>query len=338
MLKSAIKYINWRIQTVRKRVLVLRVFLAIRVQRFIVLWVLLELNFLAFISILSKSITFKTSNKTLNYFLIQAVGRGIILIVIFMFLMRVSYVMLRLLYFLALLIKLGGVPFHSWYLRLIQKLSWEIIWVLSIWQKFIPLLIMCKPRFNLLLLTGVLRVGLSRISRISQKNVKKILGLSSIFSLGWVLVSFDFNKFVWVQFILGYGGSLLVLLSGFILSNHGVSQDFNKLANTSNLLIFFLGFLIISGIPPFIGFFLKIIIIFNLIESRIGVRLLFLIFSLLLIFVYLNIIFLLFTFVVKKFSFSRLINQRSHFFLDLLVLNLGLRALFLINFCNLLRK
>ena len=84
MLKSAIKYINWRIQTVRKRVLVLRVFLAIRVQRFIVLWVLLELNFLAFISILSKSTTFKTSNKTLNYFLIQAVGRGIILIVIFM--------------------------------------------------------------------------------------------------------------------------------------------------------------------------------------------------------------------------------------------------------------
>lgn len=91
----------------------LRVFLAIRVQRFIVLWVLLELNFLAFISILSKSTTFKTSNKTLNYFLIQAVGRGIILIVIFMFLMLVSYVMLRLLYFLALLIKLGGVPFHS---------------------------------------------------------------------------------------------------------------------------------------------------------------------------------------------------------------------------------
>ncbi len=164
------------------------------------------------------------------------------------------------------------------------------------------------------------------------------MGLSSIFSLGWVLVSFDFNKFVWVQFILGYGASLLVLLSGFILSNHGASQDFNKLANTSNLLIFFLGVLIISGIPPFIGFFLKIIIIFNLIESRIGVRLLFLIFSLLLIFVYLNIIFLLFTFVVKKFSFSRLINQRSHFFLDLLVLNLGLRALFLINFCNLLRK
>ena len=255
-----------------------------------------------------------------------------------MFLMRATLAFLARLYFLALLLKLGGVPFHNWYLRLVQKLSWGIIWVLSIWQKLIPLIIVRKPGFRVLMIAGGLSVSLSRVASISQKNVKKILGLSSIFSLGWVLVSFDFNAFVWGQFMLGYGLSLIVLLGGFSLINHGVSQDFNKFVGRTNLIIFFSGFLIVSGIPPFIGFFLKILILFGLIQKRVWFRLIFLIFSLLFIYVYVNIIFLLLTFVVKNFSFLKLTAERKGYFLDLLVINLGLIAISLIRFCNLLHK
>jgi NADH:ubiquinone oxidoreductase subunit 2 (subunit N) len=53
-----------------------------------------------------------------------------------------------------------------------------------------------KPGFKLLILAGVLRVRVRRVLSISQKNVKKILGLSSVFSLGWVLVSFDFRQLI----------------------------------------------------------------------------------------------------------------------------------------------
>lgn len=264
----------------------------------------------------------------------QAIGRGLILIVIFIFLMRVSYILLVLIYFLALLIKLGGVPFHNWYLKLVQKLSWEIIWVLSVWQKLIPLLILSKPRFNLMLLASVLRVALSSISRISQKNIKKILGLSSIFSLGWILASFELRKTIWLQFILGYGVRLAILLGRFVLRNHGISQNFNKAFRSSHLVIFFSGFLMLRGIPPFVGFFLKILILFDLIHLSLILVLVFLVFSVILIFVYLNIAFLLFTFVVNKLSFSRLINGSGYFFSDLVILNLFLRILFLINFCN----
>jgi hypothetical protein len=89
--------------------------------------VLLELNFLSFIAILNKSPVFKVSNKTLNYFLVQSVGRGLILIVIFMLLLCGSNSTLFTIYFLALLLKLGGAPFHAWYLSLVQKLSWFLI-------------------------------------------------------------------------------------------------------------------------------------------------------------------------------------------------------------------
>lgn len=265
-------------------------------------------------------------------------GRGLILIVIFIFILRISYSLLGGLYFLALLLKLGGAPFHNWYLSLVQKLSWEIIWVLSIWQKLIPLLIIRKPRFGLLILARILRVRVRRIVRLAQKNVKKILGLSSIFSLGWVLVSFDFRKIIWVQFMVGYGASLLVLLGRLSLSTHSKTQDFLKTMKTSNLIIFFLGFLIVRGIPPFVGFFLKILILFNLVQRSVGLSLIFLIFRLLFIFVYLNVVFLLFTFVTKKYSLNTFISESGYYLIDLVVLNVVLNVFFLISFCNLLHK
>ena len=126
-----------------------------------------------------------------------------------------------------------------------------------------------KPGFELLIIAGGLSVSLRRIASISQKNVKKILGLSSIFSLGWVLVSFDFDVLIWTQFMSGYGVSLLVLLRGLSLVNHEASLDFNKFVGGVNLIVFFSGFLIIRGIPPFIGFFLKMLILFKLIEKRV---------------------------------------------------------------------
>jgi NADH:ubiquinone oxidoreductase subunit 2 (subunit N) len=338
MRTSAVKYINWRLQSSAKLVLFFRVFISFGIQRFIVVWVLLEVNFLAFVAILTKSSFLKYSNKTLNYFLVQAIGRGLVLIIVFITLLQISFFLLIIIYFLSLLIKLGGAPFHAWYLRLIQKLSWEIIWVLSIWQKVIPLLLFSKPRSYLTILAGALRVVIRRVSRISQKNVKKILGLSSIFSLGWILVSFDLNKFIWTQFILGYGASLLVLLSRLKRNNHKIVQDFNKEINRVSILSFFMGFLMLRGIPPFIGFFLKMLILLSFISKRLILVLTFLIFSLLIIFVYLNVIFMLFTFVSKKFSFSKLAGHRGYFLIDLLVLNCSLSVLFLINFCNLLHK
>jgi NADH:ubiquinone oxidoreductase subunit 2 (subunit N) len=190
----------------------------------------------------------------------------------------------------------------------------------------------------LLIIAGGLSVILRRVASISQKNVKKILGLSSIFSLGWVLVAFDFDVLIWIQFMLGYGASLLVLLGGLSLVNHRASQNFNKFFGGVNLVIFFSGFLIVRGIPPFIGFFLKMLILFGLIQKRIWFRVILLIFSLLFIFVYINIIFLLLTFLVKKFSFSTLTAENKGYFLDLLIINLGLRVIFLIRFCNLLHK
>jgi len=303
-------------------------------QSYILLWVLLELNFLSFIVILNKSSLFKFSNKTLNYFLIQSVGRGLILITIFMSLLCFSNHSFSVIYFLALLLKLGGAPFHIWYLRLIKKLSWGLIWVLSIWQKLIPLLIIRKPGFGLLVVFRVARVGLSRFSSFAQKNIKKVLGLSSIFSLGWILVSFNIGETFWVQFIRGYGVRLFLLVSRIESSFHRVRYDFKRKPKSVGLVIFFFGILIVRGIPPFIGFFIKILILIYLIQKSVFLRIRFLIFRLIFIYVYINMAFLLFTLVVKSYSWGELLSNKERFGADLVILNLGLTGVFFIFYCN----
>lgn len=195
-----------------------------------------------------------------------------------------------------------------------------------------------KPGATLLVVSRVVRVGVRSLARLSQKNIKKIVGLSSIFSLGWILISFDLREIIWPQFIGGYGAGLLVLLTSARVSSHGIRQDFSKSLKRANLAMLILGILMLRGIPPFIGFFLKILILSYLIQKRVFLSLVFLVFRLLFIFVYLNIAFLLLTFVTKAFSWRGLLISGEVRRLDLVVLNFGLRLLFFIVQCNSLHR
>lgn len=85
--------------------------LAFRLQRRISLWVTLELNFLCFIGILGKSIKSNASNGVTYYFLIQSLGR-IIVLIRFLRVIMGSSKLFELFFLLALILKLGGAPFQ----------------------------------------------------------------------------------------------------------------------------------------------------------------------------------------------------------------------------------
>lgn len=296
---SAIKYIYWGFKIRLYVGLFLSVIISFSVQRGLRLWLILEINFLCFTAILSQSTTFINPNRNLYYFLVQSLGRVCILLRLFS-LRIVARSPFSLLFFLALILKLGGAPFQLWYLKLIQKLSWRLIWVLSIWQKLIPLILLSLRGAPLFLVFGCLRILLGRLGTWAQKKIKKILGLSSIFSLGWVLISFTINLRVWTFFILGYGLSLLILLAVFSKINFSQILTREISLDSFSLVIFIFGLLILRGIPPFIGFFLKLSILFFLLNVNFLVGSIVLALSLYLIFVYVRILFLLFTYTKPK--------------------------------------
>ena len=271
------------------------------------IWLTLELNFICFVRLLRQEFRVANRNGNLYYFLIQRLGRVFILLRILIFLIW-NIKLFSLIFFSAILLKLGSAPFQFWYLKLIQKISWKNIWLLSVWQKFIPLILLKFSSSVILILFGAINVLTRRLSSVKQKKIKKILGLSSLFSLGWVISAIALSE-IWLWFILGYGLVLINLILSLISTQLlSVENLESSLRNPINLLVFFLNLLIVRGIPPFIVFYLKILILSLLIEFSFFIVLIYLIISVFIIYIYLIIRFSLLTFLKARETSSKFTN------------------------------
>jgi len=278
---------------------------------------------------LSQELRIINRNGNLYYFLVQGLGRALILLRLLVFLVW-DIKVFKIIFVFAIMLKLGRAPFQFWYLKLIQKISWSNIWLLSIWQKLIPLILVKFCPLNFLMIFRATRIIIRSVRSLKQKKVKKILGLSSLFSLGWVLAIIGISK-VWLWFMIGYGMALLNLI-------HGLQKNFlqntitleNSTNNPRGLLLFFLGLLIVSGIPPFIVFFLKVLILSILAKFSYLLMLLFLSLRIFMIYIYLIIGFSFLRFLkLKEVSRSVALNNKfevSYILLQNLVFALVLVA------------
>lgn len=207
-------------------------------------------------------------------------------------------------------------------------MNWLIIWTLSIWQKIIPLILITIRKIQFFLVIGVLRVWVGGIGRVKQRKLKKLLGLSSVFSLGWLITSLIINLKIWLVYIIGYGVSIMILTLILLKMSFLKTEKGDRLLNSYFLILFIAALLILRGIPPLTGFFLKVFILTSLLVKNLFIALILLILRVCLILVYLIIIFYLLTFIVRKFSPRRFLNL-NFCFLDLLISNVLFTALFL---------
>lgn len=114
---------------------------------------------------------------------------------------------------------------------------------------------------------SLIRVTISAIWRISVKNIKILVIISSIFSNRWIIISIIWFRKLWLILFLNY---LLVLSYIFIIVLNSLNDNYiYNISFISNFqkLIFLLIMIIIGGLPPFIIFFLKIRILFCIILS-----------------------------------------------------------------------
>jgi len=302
------------------------------------MWILLEINFVAFVGLLGARENSCQKSSALNYFLIQALGRSLIIISLIFLITRVES-LFKPLFFFAILLKLGGAPFHNWYLKLVQKISWPFIWVLSCWQKVVPLLLISSTRSTYLKLASMLSLVVGGARAISQISLKKLFALSSIFTLGWILASILANFHLWVIFLFCYALNLAAILTCsalFFAKSTQLSLTYYRALST---LLFFSFILIMSGIPPFLGFFLKLIVLTQLLRQSItlAIPLALVVVSLFMIIGYLIILFNTLT-IFNARNFKSLVKEReSAAFYDFFIFNTSIRFI-IINFwaCNII--
>nr|QCX31803.1 NADH dehydrogenase subunit 2 [Upogebia affinis] len=245
--------------------LLLGVFMSISSPTWLAAWVGLELNLLSFIPIITiKKNTF-SSEAALKYFLIQALGSATI--IASASLMLSTPMNTNLIIESALLLKMGAAPFHFWFPQVMEGLDWASAIMLMTIQKIAPLVLISYTLTNFmnqkfLMMFAIISSLVGAFGGINQTMLRKILAFSSINHMSWMLLSMSLSELYWSYYFIFYSiisssiGILFLFQQSFHIS-HLSSISFSPLMK----ILAIMSLLSLGGLPPFIGFLPKWLII-----------------------------------------------------------------------------
>nr|YP_009406940.1 NADH dehydrogenase subunit 2 [Typhlatya iliffei]ASA39463.1 NADH dehydrogenase subunit 2 [Typhlatya iliffei] len=241
------------------------IFIAVSSSSWFILWMGLELNLISFIPIMTSSNNQYSAESALKYFLIQALGSASLLAASPLSVIIPSLSMFII--FLALLLKVGAAPLHFWFPPVMQGISWMQALTLMTVQKIAPISMMSvlisSASIQILIFSSILSSLVGALSGLNQTLTRKIMSYSSINHMGWLLAAVSFNESMWLIYFLSY--TLISASVVFILHPNQIFH-FNQLLTTNLFskplkLSLFLSLLSLGGMPPFLGFIPKVLVI-----------------------------------------------------------------------------
>nr|YP_010586550.1 NADH dehydrogenase subunit 2 [Rhyacophila quadrifida]UZZ44364.1 NADH dehydrogenase subunit 2 [Rhyacophila quadrifida] len=228
------------------------------------IWMGLEINLMSFIPLITKSSNLPMSEAMISYFIIQTISSISLLFFIIMSKITLNtHNLFSLIINSALLMKMGAAPFHFWFPKVMSGLTWMNCFILSTWQKITPIIAiyMCINKIWILMAI-IMSALIGAIGGINQSSIRVILSFSSISHLSWMLMSLMISMNMWmlyftIYFFLNYLIIIFLNLNNLFYLN----QLYNSKISLINFLIFNINLLSLGGIPPFLGFLPKWLII-----------------------------------------------------------------------------
>nr|QUB07176.1 NADH dehydrogenase subunit 2 [Spilopyra sumptuosa] len=277
--------------------------LAISSYSWFSMWAGLEINLLSIIPLLNDSKSLYPTESALKYFISQALASAIFLFSIMMILNFKEIFFLKtnlLIFYSSLLIKMGAAPFHFWFPEVIEGLNWMNCLIILTWQKVAPLTILLNFFKSSMFFISVIIFSalIGGILGFNQISMRKILAYSSINHMAWMISSmFSFN-YIWFIYFTIYS---MISINIILILNKFLIYKINQIPSISKkkLMFFFymLNFLSLGGLPPFLGFFPKWLVIHFLnINNQMILGIILIICTLLTIYFYLRLTFFGLTF------------------------------------------
>nr|UAM91034.1 NADH dehydrogenase subunit 2 [Illiberis pruni] len=290
-------------------------------------WIGLEINLISFIPLISNSKNILSSEASLKYFLIQSIAsmNFLFMILLKMFLMKNFFMnnLISILINSSLLMKMGSAPFHFWFTNIINGLSWLNSFILMSWQKIAPM-VLISYYFNkiFILLIMMLNSIIGAIGGLNQTSLRKMMAFSSINNLGWMLSALMISEKMWIMYFFMYSFIISIMCLMFkILNLFFINQMFMLSMSSMMKISFSINFLSLGGLPPFIGFFPKWMIINFLLKNKFFIlSFIFIMMSLMTLFFYIRIIFssIMFNYLKLKWFKSMNKNNLNYFILNFL--------------------
>nr|AEI99386.1 NADH dehydrogenase subunit 2 [Picoides villosus] len=245
-------------------------------------WTGLEINTIAIIPMISKSHHPRAIEAMIKYFLVQAAASATILFSSLINawstgqwdITQLTNPTSCLLLTTAIAMKLGLVPFHFWFPEVLQGSSLTTALLLSTAMKFPPItiLLLTSNSLNpsLLTLMAIASTALGGWTGLNQTQLRKILALSSISHLGWMTAIIIYiPKLTLLTFLLYTLLTSTIFLSLNTSYTTKLSTLMTSWTKTPMLnATLMLTLLSLAGLPPFIGFLPKWLIIQELTKQE----------------------------------------------------------------------
>nr|ARH53727.1 NADH dehydrogenase subunit 2 [Blethisa multipunctata] len=283
-------------------------------------WMGLEINLLSLIPILNKNNDPYSTESSIKYFLVQALASTIFLFSILMIMMtnnlisdmiNINSLMLMSINS-ALLLKMGAAPFHFWFPEIIEGMNWINSLILMTWQKIAPMMLLSYTLklSNYIIFIIMMSTLIGSIGGLNQSSLRKIMAYSSINHLGWMLGSFLNNEMIWMIYFFIYSFISMTLILMLNKFNIFYLKQMFSLMN-KNILIKFsmlLNLLSLGGLPPFLGFLPKWMVIQYLSNKYMYLTLFMIMMTLITLFFYLRIVYSSLILSHNELNFNMLMN------------------------------
>nr|YP_009730033.1 NADH dehydrogenase subunit 2 [Sineleotris chalmersi]QHY00026.1 NADH dehydrogenase subunit 2 [Sineleotris chalmersi] len=246
-------------------------------------WMGLEINTLAILPLMAQHHHPRAIEATTKYFLTQATAAAALLFASITNawltgqweIQQMTHPFPIMMMTLALALKIGLAPLHTWLPEVLQGLDLTTGLILSTWQKLAPFALLLQlPTYNHTTLT-ILALASTLVGGwggLNQTQVRKILAYSSIAHLGWMVLILQFTPSLTLLALATY---ITMTLSAFLMFKLNSASTINSLAiswakTPAMTTMAPLVLLSLGGLPPLTGFAPKWLILQELTKQELG--------------------------------------------------------------------
>ena len=233
-------------------------------------WMGLEINTLAIIPLIAQHHHPRAVEATTKYFLAQATAAATLLFASTTNawltgqwdIQQITHPLPTTIIVIALALKIGLAPIHSWLPEVLQGLDLTTGLILSTWQKLAPFALLLQIQTvnpTPLIVIGLLSTLVGGWGGLNQTQLRKILAYSSIAHLGWIILILQFSPLLTLLALLTY---FTITFSAFLIFKINKAATINALAIswTKTPVLTALAPLVLlslGGLPPLTGFIPK---------------------------------------------------------------------------------
>nr|WCL18758.1 NADH dehydrogenase subunit 2 [Raymondia sp. A GC-2023a] len=223
-------------------------------------WMGLEINLLSFIPLM-KNNKLMSSEASLKYFLTQALASSSFLLSMMLMMMN-NFMTFKLMMMFSLMMKLGAAPFHMWFINVMEGLSWNNSMILMTWQKLTPLILLSNITNKLMIINIIMSTTIGAIGGLNQTSIRKLMAYSSINNLSWMLLALLYSNLMMIIYFMFYTFISISLMTLFNMIKISHLNQINMMFyNKFYKMFLMINIISLAGLPPFMGFFPKWMII-----------------------------------------------------------------------------